>query len=88
MKFSPLNDKVMIKPFPEAEKTEGGIYKPVSNDINAEGIVVGVGDTVRETIKSLLGKRVLFPKHGGENINIDNQHYFVIKQDNVIGKYD
>lgn len=83
MKFKPLKDRVFVKYSEEAEKTAGGIYIPESaKEKPQKGIIEAVGSEVKE-IK--VGDVILFDKYSGSKINIDNNEYLIIKEEDILG---
>jgi chaperonin GroES len=83
MKFKPLKDRVFVKYSEEAEKTAGGIYIPESaKEKPQRGIIEAVGSEVKE-IK--VGNVILFDKYSGSKINIDNNEYLIIKEEDILG---
>ena len=83
MKFKPLKDRVFVKYSEEAEKTAGGIYIPESaKEQPQKGVIEAVGSEVKE-IK--VGDIILFDKYSGSKINIDNNEYLIIKEEDILG---
>jgi chaperonin GroES len=83
MKFKPLKDRVFVKYTDEAEKTAGGIYIPESaKEKPQKGTIEAVGSEVKE-IK--VGDTVLFDKYSGSKVNIDNNEYLIIKEEDILG---
>ena len=83
MKFKPLKDRVFVKYTEEAERTAGGIYIPESaKEKPQKGIIEAVGSEVKE-IK--VGDVILFDKYSGSKVNIDNNEYLIIKEEDILG---
>jgi chaperonin GroES len=91
MKLTPLGDRVIIKLIEEHEVKKGGIIIPdTAKERPQEGEVVAVGkgrrtnkgDRVEMDVKK--GDRVLFGKYSGNEINIDDEKYLVVKEDEII----
>jgi chaperonin GroES len=83
MKFKPLKDRVFVKYSEEAEKTAGGIYIPESaKEKPQKGVIEAIGSEVKE-IK--VGDVILFDKYSGSKINIDNNEYLIIKEEDILG---
>ncbi len=83
MKFKPLKDRVFVKYSEEAERTAGGLYIPESaKEKPQKGVIEAVGSEVKE-IK--VGDIILFDKYSGSKINIDNNEYLIIKEEDVLG---
>ncbi len=83
MKFKPLKDRVFVKYTEEGEKTAGGLYIPDSaKEKPQKGVVEAVGSEVKE-IK--VGKTIFFDKYSGSKVNIDNNEYLIIKEEDILG---
>lgn len=83
MKFKPLKDRVFVTYSEEGEKTAGGLYIPDSaKEKPQKGIVEAVGSEVKE-IKA--GNTILFDKYSGSKVNIDNNEYLIIKEEDILG---
>ncbi len=83
MKFKPLKDRVFVKYTDEAEKTAGGLYIPdTAKEKPQKGQVEAVGSEVKE-IK--VGNTVLFDKYSGSKVNIDNNEYLIVKEEDILG---
>ena len=83
MKFKPLKDRVFVKYSEEAERTAGGLYIPESaKEKPQKGVIEAVGSEVKE-IK--VGDIILFDKYSGSKINIDNNEYLIIKEEDILG---
>ena len=83
MKIKPLGKRVVVKPWKEEEKTEGGIYLPetASKEKPQQGKVIAVGADFKELKK---GDRVIFAKYGGTEIKIEEDEYLVLGEDDVL----
>ncbi len=83
MGFKPLGDRVFVKYMEEVERTAGGIYIPdAAKEKPQKGKVEAVGKEVKE-VKT--GDVILFDKYAGSKINIDNEDYLIIKEEEVLG---
>jgi chaperonin GroES len=81
--FKPLGDRVFVKFLEEMEKTAGGIYIPdAAKEKPQKGRVEAVGKDVEE-VKA--GDVILFDKYAGSKINIDNEDYLIVKEDEILG---
>jgi len=81
--FKPLGDRVFVKFLEEMEKTAGGIYIPdAAKEKPQKGRVEAVGKDAEEV---KVGDVVLFDKYAGSKINIDNQDYLIVKEDEILG---
>jgi chaperonin GroES len=78
-----LKDRVFVSYTEEMEKTAGGLFIPDSaKEKPQSGKVEAIGDDV----KSLkVGDKILFDKYSGSKINIDNNDYLIIKEEDILG---
>lgn len=92
-KLKPLNDKVIIKPVEENEKTKFGIVLPDTAEKEkpekGEVIAVGPGKLLENGQRSVMsvkvGDLVLFKKYSPDEIKIDQEEYLVIDESDIIG---
>ena len=83
MGFKPLGDRVLVKFLDEIEKTAGGIYIPeTAKEKPQRGKVEAVGKDVEEV---KVGEVVLFDKYSGSKIQMDDNDYLIIKEEEVLG---
>lgn len=91
--IQPLADRVLIKPFSgEDKKSPSGIIIPdtVSKEKPEQGKIVAVGqgrvDDHGKTIplKVKVGDTVLFSKYGYDDVKVDGEEYFIIKEENIL----
>jgi chaperonin GroES len=83
MKFKPLKDRVFVRYTEEGEKTAGGLYIPdTAKEKPQKGTVEAVGSEVKE-IK--VGNTILFDKYSGSKVNIDNNEYLIVKEEDILG---
>jgi len=91
MKFKPLKDRVLVKYSDEPEKSAGGIYIPdTAKEKPQKGEVIAVGPGKVENGKTRpvdvkVGDIVLFEKYSGSKVNIDDQEYLIIREDDILG---
>ncbi|HEY4496232.1 MAG TPA: co-chaperone GroES [Candidatus Paceibacterota bacterium] len=93
-KIIPLGDRVLIKPIVTDElsqKTDSGIIIPdtVSKEKPEQGKVIAVGEgryedgkLVKPRVKE--GDRVLFSKYGYDEVKVDDEELFIIKEENIL----
>ncbi len=92
--ISPLGSRVLIKPFTKEEltpKNEFGIILPESSskEKTEQGMVLAVGlgeyqDGKLISVKVKVGDKVAFSKYGYEDINIDGEELYLIKEENIL----
>jgi chaperonin GroES len=92
MKFKPLKDRLLVKYSDEPEKSSGGLYIPdTAKEKPQKGEVVAAGpgkitdDGKLQKMEIKVGDVVLFEKYSGSKINIDNEEFLIIKEDDVLG---
>jgi len=90
----PLGDRVLVKPIDTDElatKTDSGIIIPdtVSKEKPEQGKVLAVGDgryddgkLIKPRVKE--GDRILFSKYGYDEIKIEDEELFIIKEENIL----
>ena len=90
----PLGDRVLVKPIDTDElatKTDSGIIIPdtVSKEKPEQGRVLAVGDgryddgkLIKPRVKE--GDRILFSKYGYDEIKIEDEELFIIKEENIL----
>jgi chaperonin GroES len=92
MTVQPLHDRVLIKRIDEKETVKGGIIIPdTAKEKSQEGEVVAVG--TGKTLESgsvtppqvKKGDRILFGKYSGTEIQLENQEYLILREDEIIG---
>ncbi|HEY0221075.1 MAG TPA: co-chaperone GroES [Candidatus Paceibacterota bacterium] len=92
--ISPLGNRVLIRPFTKEEitkKNSFGIILPESNskDKSEQGVVLAVGPgEYREgkliPISVKVGDKVAFSKYGYEDVNVDGEELYLIKEDSLL----
>ncbi|MEQ1499745.1 MAG: co-chaperone GroES [Parcubacteria group bacterium] len=90
----PLGSRVLIKPYTKEElepKNSFGLILPNSDskEKSDQGVVVAVGPgEYREgklvAIGVKVGDKVAFSKYGYEDIKVDGQDFFLIKEENIL----
>jgi len=85
MNIKPLDDRVLIEPIVEEEKTKSGIVIPDTVDEEKpkpeQGKIVAVGGNVKEIKK---GDIVLFTEYGPNKVKIKNKEYLIAKEEDVL----
>jgi chaperonin GroES len=92
MTFRPLHDRVLIERVEEKESVKGGIVIPdTAKEKPQEGQVVAVGSGKKEKDGKVIpldvkvGDRILFGKYSGTEIQIDNEDYLILHEEEVLG---
>lgn len=84
--IKPLEDKVVVKPIVEAEKTSasGLIISTLEKEKPTEGIVVAVGngatfaDGSKMTIDLNVGDKVIYSKYSGTEIEHEGENLIIL----------
>jgi chaperonin GroES len=91
MKVRPLQDRVVVKPLTNENKTAGGIIipdnaqeKPVEGEIIAvgNGRALKDGKVVKPELK--VGDRVLYSKYAGNEFKISGQDHLIMREEDVL----
>jgi chaperonin GroES len=91
MKFKPLKDRVLVKYSEEPDKSSGGLYIPdTAKEKPQKGEVVAAGpgkvdNGKTQPMEVKVGDEVLFEKYSGSKINIEEQEYLIIREDDILG---
>ena len=89
MKLVPLFDRVVLKLVAE-ETTKSGIVLPgqaKEKPQQAEVIAVGPGGVVdgkEVTMQVKTGDKVIFSKYSGTEVEVDEEKYVVVKQNDIL----
>lgn len=90
----PLLYRVLVKPDPVEEVSEGGIviqYESKKREDEAQiiGTVVEIGQTCWSDIKGdpgiVPGDRVLFPQHAGARITVGDELHRILNDEDILG---
>ena len=90
MALKPVADRVIVKYFETEDKTASGIVLPDSSKEKtqqAEVIAVGPGGVVdgkEVQMEVATGNKVIYSKYAGTNVEIDDEEYIIVKQDDIL----
>ncbi|MBI3335313.1 MAG: co-chaperone GroES [Candidatus Portnoybacteria bacterium] len=92
MKLIPLEDRVIVEPMTEEEKTKGGVYLPETADKEkpeqGKVIAVGVGKMFengkRAPMEVKVGDKVVFTKYGPDEVKMDDKKYLIVRQSDIL----
>ena len=90
MKLVPLGDRVVLKKIIAEETTKSGIVLPGSEKEKpqmAEVVAVGPGGVVdgkTVTMEVQPGDQVVYAKYAGTEIEVEDEKYMIIKQDDML----
>ena len=90
MKLVPLGDRVVLKQLEAEETTKSGIVLPgqaQEKPQQAEVIAVGPGGVVdgkEVKMEVKVGDKVIYSKYAGTSVEIEDEEYIVVKQDDIL----
>ena len=90
MKLVPLFDQVVLKQHEAEETTKSGIVltgQPKEKPSQAEVIAVGPGGVVDGkdiTMQVKAGDKVIYSKYAGTEVELDNETFIVVKQNDIL----
>ncbi len=91
MSMKPLHDRVLIKRLDDERTSAGGIVIPdTASEKPSRGKVIAVGSgkilndgkVLPLTVK--VGDTVLFSKYGYDEVKVDGEEYFILKEENIL----
>ena len=92
MNVQPLGDRVLVKRLEEEEVQRGGIIIPdTAKEKPQQGEVVAagpgrVGDAgERVSLEVKVGDRILFGKYSGTEVNLDDDEYLMMREEDILG---
>jgi len=95
MNVRPLHDRLIVHRIDEGEQKIGGIIVPDSaKEKPQRGTVLAVGlgkvreDGSRQKPDVKDGDTILFGKYSGQEIKIDGDEYFIMREDEVLAILD
>ena len=90
MKLTPLGDRVVLKQLVAEETTKSGIVLPGQNKEKpqqAEVVAVGPGGVVdgkEIKMEVKVGDKVIYSKYSGTNVELDEEEFIVVKQNDIL----
>ena len=90
MKLVPLADRVVLKQLVAEETTKSGIVLPGQNKEKpqqAEVIAVGPGGVVdgkEVTMQVKVGDKVIYSKYSGTDVEVDEEKFVIVKQNDIL----
>jgi len=92
--IKPIGDRVLVQHIEEKEQVRGGIIIPDSaKEKPQQGKVIAVGLGKREKTERVpldvkAGDTILFGKYSGQDIRLDGEEYFIMREDEVLAVLD
>jgi len=92
MKLVPLEDRIIVEPMTEEEKTKGGVYLPDTADREKpeQGKVISVGpgkmleSGKRSPMDVKVGDKIVFSKYGPDEVKIEGTKYLIIRHSDIL----
>ena len=91
--FTPLGERIVIKPMEQEAQTRGGILLPdTAKEKPQEGEVVAVGpgrvadDGSRITMELTVGDKVIYSKYAGTEYEDGDEEYLIMRESDVLAK--
>ena len=91
MKIRPVHDRIVVTRVAEESVGRGGIIIPdTAKEKPQEGKVVAVGngkvneDGKRIAMDVQAGDRILFGKYSGSEVNVENDDYVIMREEDVL----
>jgi chaperonin GroES len=93
VRFTPLGERLIVRPIEQEEKTSSGIILPdTAKEKPQEGEVVAVGpgrtneDGKRVPMEVKAGDRVIYSKFAGTEYKEAGQEYLILRESDVLAK--
>ncbi len=91
MQLKPLHDRVVVRRAEEEQVTAGGIIIPDNaTEKPSRGEVIAVGNGTRDakgelqSLDVVVGNVVLFNKHAGTDVNVDNEDFVIMHEEEIV----
>lgn len=90
MKLTPLGDRFVFIQLVAEETTKSGIVIPGQSKEKpqqAEVVAVGPGGTVdgkEVTMNVSVGQKVIYSKYAGTTVELDDEEFIIVKQDDIL----
>lgn len=90
MKVKPINRKILVKRIEEEIKKGGIIIPDTAKEKPQKGKVIEVAKVGKddEPMQVKKGDKVLFGKYAGTEIEIDNEEYLIMAEDDILAIYE
>jgi len=95
MKIRPIDDRVVVKPMESEEMTEGGILLPdTAKEKPAQGKVTAIGpgrlldngERLAPSVK--VGDVVIYGKYSGSDVKIAGEEYKVMREGEILARFE
>ncbi len=95
MKIQPLDDRIVVRPLDAEQMTEGGIVLPdTAKEKPQRGVVEAVGpgrlakngERVPSSVKK--GDTIMYGKYAGSDIKVGDKEYKIVKENELLVKFE
>ena len=93
VKFTPLGERLVIKPLEQEETTSSGLFLPdTAREKPQEGEIVAVGDgRMTDEVKRIpmevkVGDKVIYSKYAGTEYKDGDQEYLILRESDILAK--
>ena len=93
VKFTPLGERLIVKPLEEEQTTSSGIILPdTAKEKPQEGEVVAVGpgrvtdDGARVPMEIQTGDVIIYSKYAGTEYKDEGEEYLILRESDVLAK--
>ena len=93
VKFTPLGERLIVRPLEEEQTTSSGIILPdTAKEKPQEGEVVAVGpgrvtdDGARVPMEVETGDRIIYSKYAGTEYKDEGEEYLILRESDVLAK--
>src|SRR5438270_3180051 len=93
LKIRPLEDRVVVEPLEEEEKTAGGILLPdTAREKPQRGRVLAVGpgkvsdDGKRQPMSVAVGDEVLYGRYAGNEVEVGSKEIKIMRESDLLAK--
>ena len=93
VKFTPLGERLIVKPLDEEQTTSSGIILPdTAKEKPQEGEVVAVGpgrvtdEGARVPMEVETGDRIIYSKYAGTEYKDEGEEYLILRESDVLAK--
>ena len=91
--FTPLGERIVIKPMEQETQTRGGILLPdTAKEKPQEGEVIAVGsgrasaDGIRIPMELSVGDKVIYSRYAGAEYEDGDDKYLIMRESDVLAK--
>ncbi|MBI2410475.1 MAG: co-chaperone GroES [Candidatus Kerfeldbacteria bacterium] len=86
MQIKPLGDRVLVQVLESEGTTASGIVLPESaKEKKAQGKLIAIGDGEKVTKLGLaVGDVVIFGKYAGDEVEMEDEEYKILKEDEIL----